>query len=117
GAIVRVRTSSGVLTKIKAGGSGYISQHDPRLLFGLGSDASIEAVEVTWPNGRREQFKGPVKAGSSVHLRERTGQIVVEELRTATLPDPRTKAERLVQGLRVAVGKSMPELPLRTLEG
>jgi thiol-disulfide isomerase/thioredoxin len=117
GAVVRLRTSSGVLTKIKAGGSGYISQHDPRLLFGLGSDASIESIEVTWPNGRRERFEGPVKAGSSVLLRERTGQVVVEELRTATLPDPRTKAERLGQALRVAVGKRLPELPLKTLEG
>jgi len=117
GAIVRLRTSSGVLTKIKAGGSGYISQHDPRLLFGLGTDAGVESIEVTWPNGRRERFEGPVKAGSSVRLRQGTGRIVVEELRTATLPDPRTKAERLVQGLKVAVGNSMPDLPLMTLEG
>jgi thiol-disulfide isomerase/thioredoxin len=117
GAMVRLRTSSGVLTKIKAGGSGYISQHDPRLLFGLGSDASVGSIEVTWPNGRRELFDGPVKAGSSVLLREKTGQVVAEELRTATLPDPRTKAERFAQGLKVAVGERVPELPLRTLDG
>ena len=38
GSVVRVKTSAGVLTKIKSGGSGFISQHDPRLLFGLGKD-------------------------------------------------------------------------------
>ncbi|HEX8354825.1 MAG TPA: hypothetical protein VF611_18100, partial [Pyrinomonadaceae bacterium] len=33
GAVVRVKTSAGTLTKIKSGGSGFISEHDPRLLF------------------------------------------------------------------------------------
>ena len=46
GAIVRVKTSAGVLTKVKAGGSGYLAQHDPRLLFGLGADEAAEWIEV-----------------------------------------------------------------------
>jgi hypothetical protein len=36
GAVVRVKTSAGTLTKIKSGGSGFISQHDPRLLVRSG---------------------------------------------------------------------------------
>ena len=52
GAVVRVKTSAGTLTKIKAGGSGFISQHDPRLLFGLGRDAQAASVEVTWPGNK-----------------------------------------------------------------
>ncbi len=117
GAVVRLRSSSGVLTKIKACGSGYLSQHDPRLLFGLGNDAAIESIEVTWPNGRRERFEGLVWAGGSVRLREGTGQIVSEKVKTANLPAPLTKAEKFAQVLRMAVGQPVPELPLRTLEG
>src|SRR5215467_3100329 len=33
GSVVRVKTSAGTLTKVKAGGSGFLSQNDPRLLF------------------------------------------------------------------------------------
>ena len=51
GAVVRVKTSQGTLTKVKSGGSGFVSQHDPRLLFGLGGDERAQEVEVTWPGG------------------------------------------------------------------
>ncbi len=46
GATVRVKTTQGIQTKIKSGGEGFLSQHDPRLLFGLGSDAVAEWIEV-----------------------------------------------------------------------
>ena len=44
GAVVRVKTSAGILTKVKAGGSGYLSQWDPRLTFGLGAASHAEWV-------------------------------------------------------------------------
>ncbi len=69
GAVVRVKTSRGILTKVKSGGSGYLSQSDPRLLFGLGEDAKAEWLEVTWPDGRKRRLAGP-KAGATVVLRE-----------------------------------------------
>ena len=34
GAVVRVKMSAGIQTRIKAGGSGFLSHHDSRLLFG-----------------------------------------------------------------------------------
>ena len=46
GAVVRIRTRDGILTRIKSGGSGFISQHDPRLLFGLGKDQSVDAMSA-----------------------------------------------------------------------
>ena len=49
GAIVRVESSLGTQTKVKTGGEGYLSQHDPRLLFGLGSDSHAARLEVIWP--------------------------------------------------------------------
>jgi len=58
-AVVRMKTSAGILSKIKSGGSGFISQHDPRLLFGLGHDDRAEWIEVTWPDGKVERFELP----------------------------------------------------------
>ena len=52
GAVVRVKTAFGTLTRIKSGGSGFVSQSDPRLLFGLGLARRVDWIEVTWPGGR-----------------------------------------------------------------
>jgi thiol-disulfide isomerase/thioredoxin len=115
-AVVRVKTSQGTLTKIKDGGSGFISQHDPRLLFGLGRDARAEWIEVTWPHGKVERFAGEAKAGTTLLLREGAGraQEVVSAAR-ANLPDPLTRTEAFAQGLKIKVGQSLPELALKPL--
>jgi hypothetical protein len=39
-------------------GSGYISQNDPRVHFGLAEAASYDRIEVQWPGGGREAFAG-----------------------------------------------------------
>ena len=38
-------------------GSGYYSQNDLRLHFGLGSTTKVESVEVAWPSGLKETFR------------------------------------------------------------
>ena len=108
GAVVRVLTSAGTLTKIKDGGSGFISQHDPRLVFGLGGDARAASVEVTWPHGGRESF-GAHGAGKTLVLREGSGRAETVEVASARLPDPLTRAETFARGLKVAVGRPMPD--------
>ncbi len=37
-------------------GASYLSSHDPRAHFGLGSIDAIDALVVLWPNGERERF-------------------------------------------------------------
>ncbi|HEX8633926.1 MAG TPA: redoxin family protein [Pyrinomonadaceae bacterium] len=111
-AVVRVKTSQGTLTKIKDGGSGFISQHDPRLLFGLGQDARAEWIEVTWPHGKVERFAGEAKAGATLLLREGAGRTEELTVARAKLPDPLTRAEAFAQGLKIKVGQLMPELAL-----
>ncbi len=37
-------------------GSGFASQSDRRLIFGLNSATSIKAIEIRWPDGRIEQL-------------------------------------------------------------
>jgi peroxiredoxin len=116
-AVVRVRTSAGTLTKTKAGGSGFVSQHDPRLLFGLGTDASAASVEVTWPDGTVEPFAGPFAAGTTVRLVQGKGRAEPVRLAAARLPDPLTRAEAMASELHAKVGQPVPDLRLVGLDG
>jgi hypothetical protein len=49
------------------------SQNDPRLHFGLGKDKAYERIEVQWPGGRREVFKGG-PANQSIVLKQGMGE-------------------------------------------
>jgi len=55
----RVTVKAGGLTQfseVRAGGS-YISSNDPRLHFGLGSEAKMSEVEIRWPSGGSETLR------------------------------------------------------------
>jgi hypothetical protein len=39
-------------------GQGYLCSHDPRAHFGLGQAATVDAIEVRWPDGAWEAFEG-----------------------------------------------------------
>ena len=117
GSVVRLKTSAGTLTKIKSGGSGFISQHDPRLLFGLGKDEAAQSVEVTWANGKVERFEGDMRAGSTLVLKEGSGKIVNLKLGQASLPNPLTKTEIFARSLKIKIGEPLPDFALKTLAG
>lgn len=117
GAVVRVKTSAGTLTKIKSGGSGFISQHDPRLLFGLGKDARAESIAVTWPNGAVEAFNGGAITGATLMLKQGSGRTQSVTLGRAKLPDPLTKAEIFARGLKIKIGLPLPDFAVKTLSG
>jgi hypothetical protein len=42
-----------------SGGSGFCSQNDRQLHFGLGETARIEKAVVRWPSGRTEEIRNP----------------------------------------------------------
>ncbi len=117
GAVVRVHTSAGTLTKVKDGGAGFVSQNDPRLLFGLGKDAGAEAIEVTWPNGQAERFAADASAGATLLLRQGSGQAQGITLARAQLPDPLAPSESFARGLKIAVGAAAPDVQLRAAGG
>ncbi|MDP9337803.1 MAG: redoxin family protein [Acidobacteriota bacterium] len=117
GSVVRVTTSAGTLTKIKAGGSGFLSQNDPRLLFGLGQDEKAQSVEVTWPNGKVEKFEGELAANTTLLLREGTGKAVLIKVSSTKLPGPLTSAELASQSLKIRTGQRMPDLAMKQLNG
>ena len=37
-------------------GSSYLSQNDLRLHFGLGSQATIDSLEISWPSGKKDSY-------------------------------------------------------------
>jgi thiol-disulfide isomerase/thioredoxin len=115
GAVVRVKTSAGVLTKLKSGGSGFLSQHDPRLLFGLGKDDHAEWVEVTWPSGATQRFVD-VAADRAVRIVEEQDLRVVDE-RRFRLVDPLGAEDALLAKLTVGRGEALPDLRLERIDG
>ncbi|GCE07696.1 CRTAC1 family protein [Dictyobacter aurantiacus] len=54
----RVTVTAGKRTYVKwvDPGSGFASQSDRRLIFGLGSQTKVDAIEVRWPDGRVEHL-------------------------------------------------------------
>jgi enediyne biosynthesis protein E4 len=57
GARVTVTTSTfSQIAEVKSGTS-YLSQNDLRLHFGLGTDTTMKAVEISWPSGKKEMLQ------------------------------------------------------------
>jgi hypothetical protein len=70
GAEVRVRTGGSEQVREVHRGYSFQAQNDPRLLFGLGSAAAVEQVEIRWPSGRR-QVLSSLPTGRYVEVVER----------------------------------------------
>lgn len=70
GAIVTVHAGGRTLTQQHDGRSGYLSQSDAPLYFGLGEATTVDRVEVQWPTGEHQTLDGPIAVN---------GKVVVEE--------------------------------------
>ena len=116
GTVVRVKTSAGVQAKVKAGGSGYLSQHDGRLLFGLGHDQRAEWVEITWPGGAKQRIEG-VPANSSIRVVEGDAGFSEVAENRFRLVDPLDPEEGRLAGIGFRVGQEFPDIPLRSAGG
>lgn len=116
GAIVRLKTADGILTRVKSGGSGFLAQHDPRLLFGLGKMEQAEWIEIAWPSGKVQRL-GPVEAGTSLTVVEGLDTFQeVQEILTR-LADPISSEQALWQRLKVTKGANFPQFELHSLKG
>ncbi len=51
-----MHASKMILREEVRGGSSYLSQNDLRVHFGLGANAVMESVEITWTSGKHETF-------------------------------------------------------------
>ena len=54
-------------------GQSYLCSNDARAHFGLGTAAAVDAIEVLWPDGEREEFAGGA-ADQAVVLRKGEGK-------------------------------------------
>ncbi len=111
GAVVRIGIEDGVRTRLKAGGSGYNAQADPRLLFGLGDAKQADWVEITWPSGAKQKLKA-VPANTSIAVTEgKDGYTVVKEKRF-NLPDPLSREATQLSKLHAKKGAPLPDFTL-----
>ena len=71
----RVRCLAGGVTQVQEvrGGGSYMSQNDLRVHFGLAATATVDRLQVRWPNGREEEWTG-IAADRIVTLTEGTGK-------------------------------------------
>jgi peroxiredoxin len=116
GTVVRVKTASGLQTKLKTGGSGFLSHHDSRLLFGLGEDDAAEWVEVVWPDRSVQRFEN-VPAGSAIRVVQGSSDFTALDERRFGLADPLDKEETFLAGLGFALGERFPDLNLTADSG
>ena len=72
GARIKVVTRSRTQIREVQAGSSYLSGHDLRLIFGLGTDTEATEVKITWPSGL-EQTLAEVEANSFLIITEGVG--------------------------------------------
>jgi len=116
GTVVRVKTSTGLQTKIKTGGSGFLSHHDSRLLFGLGENDAAEWIEVLWPDRSVQRFEN-VPAGSAIRVVQGSSDYTLLDEQRFRLVDPLDEEETFLAGLGFARGERFPDLNLTSESG
>jgi hypothetical protein len=67
----RVRVTAGGLTQTsqKRSTTGYLSQNDPRMHFGLAKNESADKIEIKWPSGK-SQVLGHIHANQVLTVKE-----------------------------------------------
>lgn len=70
GATVRLTADGKTYTQYNDGKSGYLSQSDLPLYFGLGDAAKIDSIEVDWPSGRKQTVKDGLRENDTLTLTE-----------------------------------------------
>jgi hypothetical protein len=72
GARVKVTAGDLVQHEQKKGGMSYQSAQDPRLHFGLGRNAQLDAVEIIWSSGTVTKL-GSLKSDQIIAVKEGVG--------------------------------------------
>jgi len=69
GSRIRVTSGGKIQTSLKRSTTGYLSQNDPRLHFGLAKNETAEKVEIKWPSGKLQVLEN-VKANQILEITE-----------------------------------------------
>lgn len=69
GCRIKITTGERVQTAQKKSTTGYLSQNDARVHFGLGQDEVVESIEIKWPSGKSQLLEN-VKANQILKVDE-----------------------------------------------
>jgi len=69
GARIKLFAGRLIQTAQKKSTSGYLSQNDPRLHFGLSKNNSVDSIEIKWPSGKFQVLKN-LKANQILNVTE-----------------------------------------------
>ena len=70
GAVVTVKAGDRSYHRVNDGQSGYLSQSDMPLYFGLGEATAVDEITVQWPSGARQTVSGPLEVNRRIELTE-----------------------------------------------
>jgi hypothetical protein len=70
GARIRLTAGGETQTSTVKSATGYLSQNQLPVVFGLGKSAAIDRVEILWPSGRTQAVSNP--APGRIHVVEET---------------------------------------------
>ena len=70
GAKVTVTAGSESYVKVHDGQSGYLSQSQCPLYFGLDDANSVDRIDVLWPSGKRQVVTGPINSNQLIEIKE-----------------------------------------------
>ena len=69
GARVKITSGGKMQTAQKKSTTGYLSQNDPRMHFGLAKNDTVEKIEINWPSGKVQLLEN-VKANQILTVKE-----------------------------------------------
>ena len=69
GALVTARAGTLTQTRVVQSGTGYISQNDMRLHFGIGAATQVDSIDVRWPDGTTSKMTN-VKANQIITMKK-----------------------------------------------
>lgn len=70
GATVTVYAGAARYVKVNDGKSGYLSQSDYPLYFGLDEATQVDRIEVNWPGGDLQTINGPIASGALLDIQQ-----------------------------------------------
>ena len=72
GAVVKIEVGKVRQMRQRMSGGSYLSQHDPRLHFGLGEHTKVDRLEVIWPDGTKSIMQD-IRADQLLTVRHGSG--------------------------------------------
>jgi hypothetical protein len=69
GSRVKVTSGGKVQTAVKKSTTGYLSQNDPRMHFGLAKNTIVDRIEIKWPSGKLQVLEN-IKANQILTVTE-----------------------------------------------